>query len=88
MYRSCSDCGCSLDPQERCDCGGTDASYTRGEYYHSPGRKNIKKKPHHAPTIPLSPEERQAGLVIANEIMERIQKQKMAELAERLGVRI
>lgn len=22
MYRTCPDCGCSLDPGESCDCGG------------------------------------------------------------------
>ena len=22
MYRKCPDCGCSLDPGEKCDCGG------------------------------------------------------------------
>ncbi len=22
MYRTCPDCGCALDPGERCDCGG------------------------------------------------------------------
>jgi len=76
MYRSCSDCGCSLDPQESCHCGGTDASYTRGNFQRSPGRTHSRKNPQPAPTIPISPEERQAGQDIFNALMKKLKVQE------------
>jgi hypothetical protein len=91
MYRKCAGCGLSLDPGERCNCGGFgDYSYKKND-----SRRSTRKNSHRGFPLrvvkpeppPLSAEERKAGLVIADEIMERIQRQKMAELAERHGVR-